>query len=392
VTVSLSEVLTVVRNGLPVSNNKRKGGLPISRIETIAGGMIDATRVGYGDISHADVGQYMLRDNDILFSHINSVEHIGKCAIYQGDPNQLVHGMNLLLLRADTKRVASRYLLHALRSSEFRRQLSRIVKPAVNQASITITDLKTLRIPLPSHEEQKRIAAILDKADAIRRKREQAIELADEFLRSLFLDMFGDPVTNPKGWLQRPLGECVSMENGSTPSKDVPAYWGGLIPWVTPKDMKIDEIADSIDHISQRAVEEQRAKIVPVDSVLIVVRGMILAHTVPIARNLAPCTINQDMKALRPSKLLDPVFLASALRCLHNTLLSKVTTSTHGTKKLDSEVLRDLILPVPDLGLQSRFRQASDRACEFRNMALESSQATEILRSSLSNRAFRSEL
>ena len=65
--------------------------------------------------------------------------------------------------------------------------------------------VEEFEIPLPPLEEQKRIAAILDKADAIRRKRQQAIDLADEFLRSVFLDMFGDPVTNPKGWEVRPL-------------------------------------------------------------------------------------------------------------------------------------------------------------------------------------------
>lgn len=65
-------------------------------------------------------------------------------------------------------------------------------------------------IPLPPLPEQKRIAAILDKADAIRRKRQQAIQLADDFLRAVFLDMFGDPVTNPKGWEVRPLSDLVS--------------------------------------------------------------------------------------------------------------------------------------------------------------------------------------
>ncbi len=65
-------------------------------------------------------------------------------------------------------------------------------------------------IPLPPLPEQKRIAAILDKANAIRRKRQQAIQLADDFLRAVFLDMFGDPVTNPKGWEVRPLSELVS--------------------------------------------------------------------------------------------------------------------------------------------------------------------------------------
>lgn len=70
---------------------------------------------------------------------------------------------------------------------------------------ITLDFLKSLEIPLPPLDEQKRIAAILDKADAIRRKRQQAIKLADDFLRSVFLDMFGDPVTNPKGWEVKPI-------------------------------------------------------------------------------------------------------------------------------------------------------------------------------------------
>ena len=69
-------------------------------------------------------------------------------------------------------------------------------------------------IPLPPLTEQKRIAAILDKADAIRSKRQQAIQLADEFLRAVFLDMFGDPVTNPKGWHSTLIGDLISIKNG----------------------------------------------------------------------------------------------------------------------------------------------------------------------------------
>lgn len=86
------------------------------------------------------------------------------------------------------------------------------------QPNISGTFLKNFEIPLPPLEVQKRIAAILDKADAIRQKRKQAIDLADEFLRSVFLDMFGDPVTNPKGWEQVPLSTLSDkILNGTTP-------------------------------------------------------------------------------------------------------------------------------------------------------------------------------
>ena len=80
-------------------------------------------------------------------------------------------------------------------------------------------------IPLAPLDEQKRIAAILDKADAIRRKRKQAIQLADDFLRSVFLDMFGDPVSNPKGWKKKPLKELtLKLGSGSTPRGGKEAY------------------------------------------------------------------------------------------------------------------------------------------------------------------------
>ena len=83
---------------------------------------------------------------------------------------------------------------------------------------IRLDVLKELEVPLPPIEEQKRIAAILDKADAIRRKRRQAIQLADEFLRTVFLDMFGDPVTNKKGWERCNLGEVLeNIDSGWSP-------------------------------------------------------------------------------------------------------------------------------------------------------------------------------
>lgn len=82
------------------------------------------------------------------------------------------------------------------------------------QPNISASFLKEFEIPLPPLDEQKRIAAILDKADAIRRKRQQAIQLADDFLRSVFLDMFGDPVTNPKGWEVKNFSEVCKCSQG----------------------------------------------------------------------------------------------------------------------------------------------------------------------------------
>jgi len=108
--------------------------------------------------------------------------------------------------------------------------------------------LKEKVVPLPPMTEQKRIAAILDKADAIRRKRHQAIELADEFLRSVFLDMFGDPVVNPKGWEVKPLREIAKIQIGPFGTQlHKEDYISGGVPLINPTHIRDGKIIPNTD-------------------------------------------------------------------------------------------------------------------------------------------------
>lgn len=104
--------------------------------------------------------------------------------------------------------------------------------PSTTVAIINKRNFESLQIPLPPLPEQKRIAAILDKADAIRRKRQQAIQLADDFLRAVFLDMFGDPVTNPKGWDELVLKEIADIRSGVTKGKVVKPGESVTLPYM----------------------------------------------------------------------------------------------------------------------------------------------------------------
>ena len=204
---AISEIAVLLRNGKSVRQSAELNGLPITRIETIADGTINPAKVGFADLEESDCTDWLLQDGDILISHINSTKHLGKCAIYQGDPPALIHGMNLLALRVDPDVAASRYVYWMLSSTGFRRKLPRITKDSVNQSSFNISSFKKLQIPLPPLDEQRRIAEILDKADALRARRRAALAYLDTLTQSIFLDMFGDPVTNPMGW------EVVAFES-----------------------------------------------------------------------------------------------------------------------------------------------------------------------------------
>lgn len=124
-------------------------------------------------------------------------------------------GRGVAGLRAKEGKLDIKYAAHYINSKKD--ELSKLGAGSTFLA-IRRNDLEEFPIPLPPLGEQKRIAAILDRADAIRRKRQQAIKLADDFLRATFLDMFGDPVTNPKRWPRVPLKDVLSrIDSGWSP-------------------------------------------------------------------------------------------------------------------------------------------------------------------------------
>ena len=167
--------------------------------------------------------------------------------------------------------------------------------------------------------------------------------------------------------------------SGGTPPKAREELWSGTLPWVSPKDMKVDCIADAIDHVSDSVLTETNLKLVPIGSILIVVRGMILVHTVPIAITSTPVTINQDMKALIPIKSIDPSFLLWALKVQHPKLLALVDTAAHGTKKLDTAKIQAVGIPVPPLQIQRQFIARADSVASIlaqQDSALNKAKAT----------------
>lgn len=162
------------------------------------------------------------------------------------------------------------------------------------------------------------------------------------------------------------LGELVDFYSGGTPSKAKAGFWQGDVPWFSAKDMKKPRLTDSIDHVSNEVFRLTSLRKLPAGTIAMVVRGMILAHTVPISVLDVDAAINQDLKALLPKREVDISFLAAMLRAQHATILSQVSTAAHGTKKLESRVLHELRIPYPPLAEQRRIAAILDRADSLR--------------------------
>jgi type I restriction enzyme, S subunit len=157
----------------------------------------------------------------------------------------------------------------------------------------------------------------------------------------------------PKGWEVARLGEVGEWLSGGTPSKRRSEFWSGSIPWVSPKDMKVARIGDAEDHVSAEAAADG-SRLVPPGTLLLVVRGMILAHTVPVAVTTRQAAFNQDIKALLPHRGITADFLLYWLQNREQSLLNLVDTATHGTKRLPSESLFAVRVPHPPLPEQRK--------------------------------------
>ena len=168
----LGDLLSRCANGLTYDVSITSG-IPVTRIETISTGEINYAKVGYIP-NESGYEIFRMQKGDILYSHINSLSQIGKVAYYKGD-KEIYHGMNLLLLRANES-LDKQYLYYTLLTDHMRHMAQVIAKPAVNQASISTSDLKRVKIAVPPLAEQRKIAEVLGVWDEAIEKQARLIE------------------------------------------------------------------------------------------------------------------------------------------------------------------------------------------------------------------------
>ncbi|MDM0957512.1 restriction endonuclease subunit S [Clostridium perfringens] len=232
----LEELCEFIRNGASIKQFENAKGYPITRIETIADSYINLERVGYADIIDlSKYEDYLLNIGDILMSHINSEKHLGKTAIFENEDKKLIHGMNLLCIRPDKKLVSPKYLNYYFKSLAFKKQLPKITKKSVNQASFSVSDLKKLKCKIHSIESQKKIVKILDKSQELIDKRKKQIEKLDLLVKSKFIEMFGELKTNKNKFRIVELESLTTKITDGVHSK--PEYMPEGVEFISVKDI-----------------------------------------------------------------------------------------------------------------------------------------------------------
>lgn len=259
----------------------------------------------------------------------------------------------------------------------------------VSGANLPRLDPKLLakyKIPLPPLPEQERIAALLDKADRLRRLRRYALQLGDSYLGSVFLEMFGDPVSNPMGWERAQIADLGKVQTGNTPSREIPEYYGDYIEWI-----KSDNIIDGEMYIdkSREMLSELglvKGRFVDTNSVLVTCIAGSPTSIGNAALTNRKVTFNQQINAVTPRNDVDPIFLYGLLR-IAKPLVQRSTTL--GMKRIITKSkFEKLLLIKPPLTEQEEFAQVVQRYERLRSQQRESLRQAEHLFASLLNSAF----
>jgi type I restriction enzyme S subunit len=218
--------------------------------------------------------------------------------------------------------------------------------------------VKELEIPLPPLPVQKRIAEILDTADTLRRKDQELLKKYDELAQAIFIDMFGDPVKNEKGWEVKRVGSLTKVGSGSTPSRSNPSYFTGNIPWVKTTEVNGGIILLTEESISSEALQKTSCKLYPINCVIIAMYGQGKTRGQVGLLGIEAAT-NQACGVIMPCEELNPKFLFHYLKSQYKEL--RELGRGGNQENLNKGMIEDFYIIVPPLHLQNKFKEIIDQ-------------------------------
>ena len=353
--VALADLVS--RQRVSPASTKEHWSLNLDQIESHSGRVLSWERVGNDQVA---ASTFFFDKDTVLYSKLRP--YLNKVVVAD---RQGVATTELVPLRVDPDRVLPSYVAYFLRSPRFL-QFATTVVAGAKMPRMVMTEFWKYKIPLPPLPEQRRIAAILDKADALRAQRRQAIAKLDQLLQSVFLEMFGDPVTNPKGWPMVHVGDAFSAFVGG---KNVECPDSGSSPY---RILKVSAVTKTVFMPDQSKLAPDG--LIPA-SEHIVRNGDLLfsrANTAELVAATAyvwetpPNLVLPDKiwrMVLRDESKLIPLFAWELFKNrAFRDELSKRSSGTSGSMKNISKAKLMLVpMPLPPLELQNKLALLSRR-------------------------------
>lgn len=393
----LGSLTTLISSGsTPLGGASRylsEGPVMFIRSQNVRMNWLDLSDVVYIDSDlHGEMKRTHVRSGDVLINITGA--SIGRVAAFDRNGTTANVNQHVCIIRPKSQELDFRYLTTLLCSPGFQENINRLQRGGTRQA-LTFDMIAGFDIPLLPLQEQRRIAAILDKADAIRRKREDGICLTEELLRSTFLEMFGDPVKNERGWGVVQVKQAGHVQLGR---QRAPKYQTGkhTHPYIRVANVFEDRI-DLSDLLSMDFDSSDFAtyRLVHGDILLNEGQSTELVGRPAMWRDELPecCFQNTLIRFRADPKKMEPEFaLEVFLYCLRTGQFARLSSKTSSVAHLGAARFAEMPVPLPPLKLQSLFaerRRQIHKLHEARQCQVRESNE---LFGSLVQRAFRGEL
>lgn len=358
-------------------------GLPVIRIRNVTSQSIDT----FYDGEYSE--EYIVNQGDLLISMDGEFKII-KWKNGKGLLNQRVCRIRII----NEEVILKDYLLYLLP-----RKLRDIEDKTsfVTVKHLSVKDINNIDLILPPLETQKKIVEVLDKAQCLIDARKEQIRMMDELIQSVFYEMFGDPVTNPKGWANQRLDSiCTKIGSGATPRGGKSSYKAEGISLIRSMNVhngafKYDELA----FIDNTQAKKLNNVIVEQSDVLLNITGASVARSCIVPEKILPARVNQHVSIIRVNKekansrYINKLFISSSFQ----KMLMKIATSGGATREaITKEQLNELYIPIPNIRLQNDFDIFVQKTEANKNLLLEALIDLETNYYSLLQKSFRGEL
>ena len=348
---TIDECFSLIQNGANIKQGDVDGGFPITRIETITNDKFNRDRMGYAGITDiSKYTSYLLEDGDLLMSHINSVQYLGRTVMYVKQSDEtIIHGMNLLRLKARRDVINPAYAKYCFYGHPFRSQIRKITKKSVNQASFAVKDLKQIKLNIPTLSEQNEIVMILDKIQQVLALRIDELSKLDDLIKARFVEMFENREYNVVR-----LGDvCTKITDGM---HKTPNYLDDGITFISAKNIVNGELDFSnVKYISEdEYMEIQKRCQTEKYDILLSKSGSL--GTPVIVKTEEKIGLFESLAVIKYDRTkLIPEFLCEQLKTEKIQRQFKIGTKGVAIKHLHLGVIADIRVIVPDLEKQKEF-------------------------------------
>lgn len=359
-------------------------------------GKIDLSNVVERDIDEKKIEKKSLRKGDIIIEKSGGgpTQPVGRVVYFDIDTeeNYLCNNFTTIL-RPKTNLVNSKYLLYQMLYLHKSGRTRKYQNKTTGIHNLNLEKYLQEKVALPPLPDQLHIANLLSKAENLIAQRKESIRLLDEFLKSTFLEMFGDPVRNEKGWNKAELKNYAKVRIGPFGSllhrED---YVQNGIPLVNPSHIGEGKI--SIDPeltISKDKMKELSAYVMKKGDVVLGRRGEV-GRCAVVTKKEDGYLCGTGSIIIRPTEKLNPIFLYNIISSASIRKVLENSAKGITMKNLNSGIIENLKIPVPPLALQTQFAHIVSTTEALKSQYQQSLQELENLYGSLSQKAFKGEL